>query len=137
MLRVQGSCPTKTTGGEKLDKKTMPMAVMAAIMLVSLYFVLAGVGMHAQVNTEEANFHKLQSKYWSISKAERDAAPGGSELNQKLVEIQNYPSELLRLKLVGIGNILAGIYALLFGILIALVMMPKRLGMVLQEKGKP
>lgn len=116
--------------------KTMMMAMMAAIMLVSIYFVFSGIGMHLQVNAEEARFHQLQSEYFNISKAERDAAPSGSELNQNLVAIQNFPSELLRLKLVGIGSILAGIYALLFGILVALIMMPKRFGMVLAEKGK-
>ena len=41
-------------------------------------------------------------------------------------------STLLELKLVGVGNILTGIYALLFGILIALVMMPMKLGKIIK-----
>ncbi len=83
--------------------------------------------MHSQVNEQEADFHRLNGQYFTISKAERDEAPAGSALNQQLVKIQNFPSELLRLKLVGVGKILTGIYVLLFGILIALIMMPKRL----------
>jgi len=116
--------------------KMIILAMMGMLMFVSLYFVVSGIGMHAQVNTEEESFHNLQSEYYNISKADRDAAPTGSELNGKLAEIHNFPSELLRLKLVGIGSILTGIYVLLFGILVALIMMPKRFGMVLAEKGK-
>ncbi len=46
----------------------------------------------------------------------------------------NYPSELLRLKLVGIGKILTGIFILLLEILMALVMMPMRLGKIIKQK---
>ncbi len=110
------------------------MGVMMVLMTLSLVFAILGVQMHAKIATEEAKFHALQSSYFTLSKATREAAPDGAELNQKLVEIQNYPSELLRLKLVGVGRILTGIYILLFGILIALVMMPKRLAMFIKQK---
>ncbi len=112
------------------------MGVMMVLMVVSFIFAVWGVQMHAKVATEEAKFHALQSSYFTLSKATREAAPDGAELNQQLVEIQNYPSELLRLKLVGVGKILTGIYVLLFGILIALVMMPGRLASILSKKNR-
>lgn len=117
-----------------MDKK-MVMAVMMILMVVSLYFLIVGANMHAQVSTEEAKFHSLQNQYWNVDKATRDAAPANSALTSQLVDIQNYPSELLRLKLVGVGRILMGIYVLLFGILMALMMMPKKLGAVIKGKG--
>jgi len=40
----------------------------------------------------------------------------------------------MELKLLGVGKILTGIYVLLFGILIALVMMPVRLGNIIKKK---
>lgn len=110
-----------------------PLVMMMALMLISLFFAGQGILMHAKVSAEEAKFHALQTEYFTLAKAERESAPTGSELNQKLVEIQNYPSELLMLKLVGVGKILTGIFVLLFGILIALVMMPKRLAGVIKE----
>ncbi len=102
--------------------------MMMILMLIALFFAGQGVYMHHKVAIEEATFHALQQDYFILSKAEREAAPTGSELNQRLVEIQNYPSTLLELKLVGVGKILTGIFVLLFGILIALIMMPVRLG---------
>ena len=108
--------------------KMMMMVVMAFIMLVSLLFALQGILMHLEVNRVESQFHDLQGKYWNIDKATRDGAATGSSLNKQLVEIKNTPSELMRLKLVGLGRILTGIYILLFGILIALIVMPVRLG---------
>lgn len=110
------------------------MMMMAMIMLVSLFFAIAGINMHGQVPVEEAKFHELQDQYYSNSKAVRDGAASNSELTNQLVQIQQYPSSLLELKLVGVGNILTGIYALLFGILIALVMMPKRLGKIIKDQ---
>lgn len=112
----------------------MVIVVMAILMIVSLVFLVQGVNMHTQVTSEEARFHALNTDYWSIEKSERDAAPSGSALNDKLVEIKNFPSDLLRLKLVGVGKILTGIYVLLFGILIALIMMPVRLGQIMKGK---
>lgn len=70
--------------------------------------------------------HIFQSARQNAMGAATDSA-----LNKNLVQIQNYPSELLRLKLVGVGKILTGIFMLLFGIMIALVMMPIRLGKVI------
>lgn len=110
--------------------------VMMLIMLISLVFAIQGVFMHTQVSKQEAEFHGLNSEYWTLSKAERETAPTGSELNQQLVDIQNFPSELLRLKLVGVGKILTGIYILLFGILIALIMMPMRLAQFMKGTKK-
>lgn len=106
---------------------------MMVLMLVAIFFAGQGIVMHTKVSTEEAKFHQLQSNYFTLAKVEREAASTGSELNQNLVQIQNYPSELLRLKLVGVGKILTGIFVLLFGILIALIMMPMRLGKIIKE----
>lgn len=110
------------------------MLVIMIIMIVSIVFAGQGVIMHSQVNTEETKFHKLQTDYFIQAKAVRESAETGSELNKNLVEIVNYPSELLRLKLVGVGKILTGIFVLLFGILIALIMMPVRLGQMINKK---
>ncbi len=110
------------------------MVLMAVIMIVSLVFAIQGVQMHNKVNTEEAKFHELQDNYFSQAKSIRDSAETGSELNKQLVNIQQYPSELLKLKLVGVGKILTGIYALLLGILIALMMMPIKLGKIINKK---
>lgn len=111
------------------------MIIMLAIILVSLNFLIWGNVMHAKVTTVEDEFHALQEQYWSIDKVTRDAAPANSELANQLVEIKNTPSDLLRLKLVGVGRILTGIYILLFGILIALMVMPVRLSQMM-KKGK-
>jgi len=110
-----------------------PMVMMMVLMLVALFFAGQGVMMHAKVSPEEAKFHALQNEYFTLAKAERESAATGSELNQKLVEIQNYPSILLELKLVGVGKILTGIFVLLLGILVALIMMPKRLAGIIKE----
>ena len=115
-----------------MDKK-MIMAVMVLIIIVSLVFAIQGVLMHNQVNAKEDKFHAAQDAYFSLDKATRDSAPANSALNKQLVEIQQTPSELLRLKLVGVGKILTGIYALLLGILIALLIMPVRLGMIIKR----
>ncbi|MFP4545938.1 MAG: hypothetical protein ACLFPN_03705, partial [Methanomassiliicoccales archaeon] len=48
----------------------------------------------------------------------------------ELVEVSNYPSELMRLKLLGLGSILTGIFLSLLTIIVALVMMPGRMGNV-------
>lgn len=103
------------------------MVLILILAFASASYAWQGVMMHKQVAVEEAAFHSLQAEYWSLAKSERDAAATGSELNDDLVKIKNYPSELLRLKLVGIGRILTGIFILLFAILLALIMMPARL----------
>lgn len=105
----------------------VPMLVMAIIMLAALFFAGQGVVMHSQVSTEEAKFHALQTSYFSQAKSVRDGAATGSALSNDLVEIQKYPSELMRLKLIGVGKILTGIFLILFAILMALMMMPIRL----------
>ncbi len=109
------------------------MMLMMTIMLVSIIFAYQGVSMQSQVSGKEATFHQLQESYFTISKTQRDTAETGSTLNSQLVEIQKFPSELLRLKLVGVGKIQTGIFILLFGILIALIMMPVRFGDVIKQ----
>lgn len=113
-------------------KNGMMMIVMLIIVVIGIVYAWQGIAMHRQVLVEETRFHDLQADYFIQSKAVRDGAPTGSELNQQLVTIQNFPSQLLTLKLLGVGNILAGIFVLLFGILLALVMMPVRLGKILK-----
>lgn len=111
------------------------MIIMLIIVIASLFFAYQGVSMHNQVAVEEEKFHALQESYFSNSKAVRDAAESGSQLTKDLVAIANYPSTLLELKLVGIGKILTGIFIVLFCILLALIIMPKRLGaMIMQSK---
>lgn len=111
----------------------VPLLVLFALVAGSVTFAWQGIGMHSRVSTEEAKFHALQQEYFIINKAEREAAPTGSELNQKLVDIQNYPSELLRLKLVGVGKILTGIFLSLLAIVFLLFMMPIRLAKLMKE----
>lgn len=109
-------------------KQMMPILMIVMIItIVGIVYLYQGIVMHNQVAVDEASFNELQVKYWSNSKADRDAAISGSELNQQLVRLQQYPSQLLFLKLVGIGKILTGIFALLFVIGIFLFMMPIRL----------
>lgn len=111
----------------------MPLLILLILVVASIVFAWRGIGMHNQVSVEEARFHALQQEYFIMSKVEREAAVTGSELNQKLVQIQNYPSELLRLKLVGVGKILTGIYLSLLAIIFLLFMMPIRLGKLIKE----
>ncbi len=117
------------------SKRAVPiMLVMLVLVIGSAVYAYQGVDMHRRVAVEEGKFHDLQASYWIVNKAERDGAITGSSLNKQLVEIVNYPSELLRLKLVGVGKILTGIYILLFGILVALLMMPKRLAQIIESQ---
>ncbi|MFQ5661640.1 MAG: hypothetical protein ACE5F2_00075 [Candidatus Paceibacteria bacterium] len=109
------------------------MIIMLIIVIASAFFAYQGVQMHNEVAVEEAKFHALQESYFSNSKAVRDAAESNSELTQDLVAIANYPSTLLELKLVGIGKILTGIFIVLFCILLALIIMPMRLGSIIRE----
>ncbi len=115
------------------DKKMVMMLVMLVIILVSSFYAYQGVAMHKQVTIDEAKFHALQETYFTNSKVIRDSAETGSDLNKDLVEIKNYPSTLLKLKLVGVGKILTGIFILLLGILIALMVMPMRLGAIIRS----
>ncbi len=115
-------------------KKMMPMMLLMLILFIaSVVFAWQGVSMHQQVSVEETKFHQLQADYFILSKATREAAPDNSELNETLVKIQNYPSELMQLKLVGVGKILTGIFIILFNILLALIMMPVRLGAMIKK----
>ena len=113
--------------------KKMVMMVMMLIMIVSLIFAVQGIIMHQQVDSLEDKFHSTQALYFNQAKLVRDSAETGSALNKQLIEIQQTPSELLRLKLVGVGKILTGIFVLLFGILIALIMVPGRLAKMIKQ----
>lgn len=110
------------------------MLIMFLLVVGALSFAWSGFSMHRQVAVNEAKFHQQLGEYFTLSKAERDGAETGSALNAQLVEIQKAPSDLLRLKLVGVGNILIGIFFLLFSILIALIMMPVRLAKMITKK---
>ena len=112
----------------------MPILMVVIIVVTAgVVYLVQGVQMHSQVAIEEAKFNALQADYWIISKAERDSAATGSELNQQLVQLQQYPSQLMELKLVGVGKILTGIFAILFVIGIFLFMMPFRLASMLKN----
>lgn len=122
-----------------MNIKQMPvMIVMMVLMIAGIVFVVQGVNMHNDVDTLEASFHASQEDYLvNNTKAERDSAPANSDLNKQLADLANTPSELLRLKLVGVGKMLTGIFIVLFGIMIALVMMPVRLGQIIKDKDQP
>lgn len=112
----------------------MPILILLTLVIASISFAWQGVGMQQQqLPIEEAKFHALQQEYFIINKTERESASTGSEFNQKLVQIQNYPSELLRLKLVGVGKILTGIFLSLLAIVFLLFMMPIRLAKLMKE----
>jgi hypothetical protein len=117
-------------------KEKAPKLMILALIVIAVIFAGQGWSMHKQVDIEEPAFHQTQADYLIQAKSIRDGATTGSELNQQLVEIANYPSELMRLKLLGVGNILIGIFFLLLGILMALVMMPKRLAMVIRKNSR-
>ena len=102
-------------------------------MILGIVFAYQGVSMHAQVGPAEDAFHAVQAEYFNQAKSVRDAAGTGSELNQQLVAIQQGPSSLMQLKLIGVGKMLTGIFILLFGIMIALVIMPVRLAKMLKH----
>ena len=109
----------------------MPILLVVMIITIAgIVYLVQGINMHQQAAVDEAAFNDLQAEYWIISKADRDAAATGSELNQQLVSLQQSPSQLMFLKLVGLGKILTGIFALLFVIGIFLFMMPVRLAMI-------
>lgn len=118
---------------QNVKSMMVPMLVLFILVIASISFAWQGISMHNQVSVEEQKFHALQNEYFTLSKVEREAAVTGSELNQKLVQIQNYPSELLRLKLIGIGKILTGILASLLAIVFLLFMMPIRLAKLMKE----
>ena len=113
---------------------TLPiMLFMLLLILISTTFVYQGLQMHQRVLVEEERYHELQVQYFSLSKETRDGAEDNSELAVRLADINNYPSSLMTLKLLGVGNILTGIFALLLGILIAMVQMPVRIASLLSK----
>ena len=119
---------------KNMKSMMMPMFVLLVLIITALSFGWQGVKLQNQVSVEEPKFHALQNEYFTLSKVEREATPTGSELSQKLVQIQNYPSELLRLKLIGIGKILTGILLALLAIAFLLFMMPIRLAKMMKPE---
>ncbi|NCS98729.1 hypothetical protein GW764_00935 [Candidatus Parcubacteria bacterium] len=118
---------------QNIKTMMLPMIMLLILVLSALSFAWQGIGMHNQVPREESKLHALQNEYFTLSKSERESAPTGSELNQKLVQIQNYPSSLMELKLIGVGKILTGILAALLAIVFLLFMMPIRLAKLMKE----
>lgn len=116
------------------------MILMLIIVVLAFMYVLTGIHMHSLAGLEELKYHNVQADYYSHPKSIRDSAEEGSELLSQLATIENYPSELMRLKLVGLGKMLTGIFMLLFGIMITLVLMPMRMAegmhMMMHEKKK-
>lgn len=105
------------------------------MMLIALAFAVYGAYLEYSVAAEEVAFHDLQTEYFANhTKAERDNATTGSELNQQLARIHNYPSQLMYLKLGGIASILLGIFISLMGIFRALTMMPHKLADIIGKK---
>lgn len=114
-------------------KQMMPILMLLLIIVVTGFVYLGqGIAMHNQVAVDEANFNDLQQSYFTNSKAVRDSAETGSALSQDLATIQQGPSQLLFLKLVGVGKLLTGIFALLLAILLVLFMMPIRLAKMMK-----
>lgn len=104
------------------------MGMRKMMVMMGMLFMIIGIIMHVSVLTMEfGTFQPLQKQYWSISKAERDAAPTGSALAQQLAEIKNFPPKLMTYKLLGIGSYLVGIFIMLMGIFMAFGMMPQRI----------
>ena len=118
---------------QNMKSMMMPMLIMLILVVSGVSFAWQGVSMQNRVAGEEAVFHKLQSEYFILSKATRESAVDGAELNQKLVQIQNYPSALMELKLIGVGKILTGIFFALLTIGFLLFMMPIRLAKLIKE----
>lgn len=117
---------------ENMKSMMMPLLILAILVIGGITYAWQGIALQNRVAGEEARFHALQQEYFIINKVEREAAATGSELQQKFVDIQNYPSSLLELKLVGVGRILAGIFAALLAILLILFMMPIRLAKLMK-----
>jgi len=118
-----------------MESKKVPMMIMMmGIMIAGIVYAGQGVDMQNEVGQAEDTFHSLQEDYIvNHTKVERDSAPAGSALAQQASEIAQTPSNLLKLKLVGVGKILTGIFILLFGIMTALVMMPYKLAVVIKN----
>lgn len=113
----------------------MGMGKIKAVMMLGMLFLLIGAALQITAIVQEfSSFAPLQEQYYSVSKADRDAAPTGSALSQQLVEISKFPPKLMTFKLVGIGSILVGVFFLLGGILMALKMMPHRLAKVMRRR---
>ena len=117
-----------------MKQMMVPMLVLLILVVVSVVYVLQGRAMHKEVLVEEVKFHSLQESYFLQSKAVRDGAVAGSQLNQDLVNIKNYPSSLMQLKLLGLGQILTGIFVSLLAIVFLLFMMPLRLAKLMKKE---
>ena len=111
-----------------LGMKRMVVALIVISIGVGLAFVIWGVIMQSLAASNEGLFNDEIANYFIKSKEVRDSAATGSQLNKDLVQIQQRPSMLVYLKLVGIGRLLTGIFAVLFAILVALLIMPVKMG---------
>ncbi len=110
------------------------MMLMMTLMIVGIVYAAQGIDMQNSVGPAEDTFHSQQTDYIvNNTKVERDTAPAGSVLAKQQAGLANTPSNLLKLKLVGVGKILSGIFVLLFGIMAALVMMPYKLATVIKD----
>lgn len=117
-----------------MKQMMLPILILLILVVVSVVYVLQGRAMHQEVLVEEVKFHSLQESYFLQSKAVRDTAETNSQLNQDLVAIKNYPSSLMQLKLLGLGQILTGIFVSLLAIVFLLFMMPVRLAKLLKKE---
>jgi hypothetical protein len=117
------------------DEQAQKMNAMVNMMLmIAAIFVIVGIILHITAWTLEFNqFQPLLEEYWTVDKATRDAAASGSELNQKLAQIQQFPPKLMTLKLVGIGSVLVGIWLALFVIARRIGMLPVRLASIIKS----
>ncbi len=119
-----------------LVMKRMVVALIVISVGVGLGFIIWGIIMQSLAASNEGLFNDEIANYFIKSKEVRDSAATGSQLNEDLVQIQQRPSMLLYLKLVGIGRLLVGIFASLIGILIALLVMPAKMGEKIGEMQK-
>ena len=116
--------------------KRMAIGLIVIAVGVGLGYVIWGIIMQSLAASNEGLFNDEIANYFIIDKETRDSAATGSKLNRDLVQIQQRPSMLIYLKLVGMGRILTGIFASLIAILIALLVMPARLGEKMAEMQK-
>ena len=118
----------------KFDEERTMQKLKAAI-LVSFIFLIIGMTLQLTAFHQEfTEFAPMLDQIAGLPKAQLDTAPVGSEISNLKIEVAKFPPKLMTFKLVGMGNILTGIFILLFVIIQALKMMPIRLAGVIQKK---
>jgi hypothetical protein len=117
------------------DAQAQKMNAMAnMILMIAALFVILGIILHVTAWIKDFTvFQPLLEEYWTVDKATRDAAKSGSDLANKLSQIQQFPPKLMLFKLVGIGSILVGIWLALFVIARRMGMLPMRLASILKR----